>query len=103
AIHLALKLLGVSKGDTVFCSSFTFVASANPIIYEQAEPVFIDSERDTWNMSPEALERALDEAERARNLPKAVIVVNLYGQSAKMDEIMAICDRFAVPVIEDAA
>ncbi|MGO5234467.1 DegT/DnrJ/EryC1/StrS family aminotransferase [Bacillus licheniformis] len=103
AIHLALKLLGVGKGDTVFCSSFTFVASANPIIYEQAEPVFIDSERDTWNMSPEALERALDEAERARNLPKAVIVVNLYGQSAKMDEIMAICDRFAVPVIEDAA
>ena len=103
AIHLALKLLGVGKGDKVFCSSFTFVASANPIIYEQAEPVFIDSERDTWNMSPEALERALDEAERARNLPKAVIVVNLYGQSAKMDEIMAICDRFAVPVIEDAA
>lgn len=103
AIHLALKLLGAGKGDTVFCSSFTFVASANPILYEQAEPVFIDSERDTWNMSPQALERALDEAERARHLPKAVIVVNLYGQSAKMDEIIEICDRFAVPVIEDAA
>ncbi|MFO6497580.1 MULTISPECIES: DegT/DnrJ/EryC1/StrS family aminotransferase [Bacillus] len=103
AIHLALKLLGVGKGDTVFCSSFTFVASANPILYEQAEPVFIDSERDTWNMSPIALERALDEAERTRNLPKAVIVVNLYGQSAKMDEIIAICDKYAVPVIEDAA
>ncbi|WFA04677.1 aminotransferase class I/II-fold pyridoxal phosphate-dependent enzyme [Bacillus sp. HSf4] len=103
AIHLALKLLGVGKGDTVFCSSFTFVASANPILYEQAEPVFIDSERDTWNMSPIALDRALDEAERTRNLPKAVIVVNLYGQSAKMDEIIAICDKYAVPVIEDAA
>lgn len=103
AIHLALKLLGVGKGDTVFCSSFTFVASANPVLYEQAEPVFIDSERDTWNMSPQALERALDEAERARNLPKAVIVVNLYGQSAKMDEITEICDKYAVPVIEDAA
>ncbi|MDA7027370.1 aminotransferase class I/II-fold pyridoxal phosphate-dependent enzyme [Bacillus sp. CLL-7-23] len=103
AIHLALKLLGVTKGDTVFCSAFTFVASANPVLYEQARPVFIDSERCTWNMSPQALERALDEAERNRNLPKAVIVVNLYGQSAKMDEILAICDKYAVPVIEDAA
>ncbi|ATH93256.1 pyridoxal phosphate-dependent aminotransferase [Bacillus glycinifermentans] len=103
AIHLALKLLGAEKGDKVFCSTFTFVASANPVLYEQAEPVFIDSEPDTWNMSPEALERALDEAERERSLPKAVIVVNLYGQSAKMDEIISICDKYAVPVIEDAA
>ncbi|WP_046174695.1 DegT/DnrJ/EryC1/StrS family aminotransferase [Domibacillus indicus] len=100
AIHLALRLLGVESGDTVFCSSLTFIASANPILYQGAEPVFIDSEPDTWNMSPDALERALSEAER---LPKAVIVVNLYGQSAKMDEIMSICDRYGVSVIEDAA
>ncbi|MGG3449096.1 DegT/DnrJ/EryC1/StrS family aminotransferase [Domibacillus aminovorans] len=100
AIHLALRLLDVQAGDTVFCSSLTFVASANPIVYEGAVPVFIDSEPETWNMSPDALERALQDAEV---LPKAVIVVNLYGQSAKMDEIMAICDRYGVPVIEDAA
>lgn len=100
AIHLALRLLGVETGDKVFCSSLTFIASANPILYQGAKPVFIDSEPATWNMSPAALERALEEAEV---LPKAVIVVNLYGQSAKMDEIMAICDRFGVPVVEDAA
>lgn len=103
AIHLALRLLGVHEGDRVFCSTLTFVASANPILYQNAEPVFIDSEPDTWNMSPQALERAMEDAYRKGGLPKAVIVVNLYGQSAKMDEIMAICDRHAVPVIEDAA
>ncbi|OES44946.1 DegT/DnrJ/EryC1/StrS family aminotransferase [Domibacillus iocasae] len=100
AIHLALRLLDVQAGDTVFCSSLTFIASANPILYQAATPVFIDSEPDTWNMSPGALGRALQEADV---LPKAVIVVNLYGQSAKMDEIMAICDRYGVPVVEDAA
>ncbi|OMP66638.1 DegT/DnrJ/EryC1/StrS family aminotransferase [Domibacillus epiphyticus] len=100
AIHLALRLLDVRAGDTVFCSSLTFIASANPILYQGAEPVFIDSEPETWNMSPYALERALSEAEV---MPKAVIVVNLYGQSAKMDEIVAICDRYGVPVVEDAA
>ncbi|MCS0826122.1 aminotransferase class I/II-fold pyridoxal phosphate-dependent enzyme [Cytobacillus firmus] len=103
AIHLALSLLDVKKGDTVFCSSLTFVASANPILYQGAEPVFIDSEPETWNMSPEALERAFVEAVRERRLPKAVIVVNLYGQSAKMDEILAICHSYDVPIIEDAA
>lgn len=103
AIHLALRLLGVKKGDRVFCSSLTFIASANPIVYEGAEPVFIDSEPDTWNMSPEALERALHDARKENQLPKAVIVVNLYGQSAKMDEILEICDSYHVPVIEDAA
>ncbi|MBT2709478.1 aminotransferase class I/II-fold pyridoxal phosphate-dependent enzyme [Pseudomonas sp. ISL-84] len=103
AIHLALSLLDVQKGDTVFCSSLTFVASANPILYQGAEPTFIDSEPETWNMSPEALERAFAEAARERKLPKAVIVVNLYGQSAKMDEILAICNRYDVPIIEDAA
>ncbi|MGS2779031.1 aminotransferase class I/II-fold pyridoxal phosphate-dependent enzyme [Robertmurraya sp. GLU-23] len=103
AIHLALSLLEVDKGDTVFCSSLTFVASANPILYLGAEPVFIDSEPDTWNMSPLALERALRDAKLAGKLPKAVIVVNLYGQSAKMDEIVDICDEYEVPMIEDAA
>jgi pyridoxal phosphate-dependent aminotransferase EpsN len=103
AIHLALLLLDVKEGDTVFCSSLTFVASANPIIYQKAEPVFIDSEPDTWNMSPQALETAFKDAVNEGKLPKAVIVVNLYGQSAKMDEILSICDYYHVPIIEDAA
>ncbi len=103
AIHLALELVGVEHGDTVFCSSLTFVASANPILYLGAVPVFIDSEEETWNMSPDALKRAFEEAQADGKLPKAVIVVNLYGQSAKMDELMAICDSYGVPVIEDAA
>jgi pyridoxal phosphate-dependent aminotransferase EpsN len=103
AIHLALSLLNVGNGDLVFCSSLTFVASANPILYQGAEPVFIDSEPDTWNMSPDALERAFRDAKNEGKLPKAVIVVNLYGQSAKMDEIVAICEKYDVPIIEDAA
>ncbi|WP_274648616.1 aminotransferase class I/II-fold pyridoxal phosphate-dependent enzyme [Paenibacillus humicola] len=103
AIHLALRLLGVERGDRVFCSTLTFVASANPILYEGAEPVFIDSEPDTWNMSPEALGMALADAKREGKLPKAVIVVHLYGQSAKMAEIGSLCDRYGVPIIEDAA
>ncbi|WP_052013159.1 DegT/DnrJ/EryC1/StrS family aminotransferase [Halalkalibacter akibai] len=103
AIHLALSLLGVEKGDTVFCSTLTFVASANPILYQGAEPVFIDSEPETWNMSPQALERALLDASINGKLPKAIIVVNLYGQSAKMDEITALCSEYHVPIIEDAA
>lgn len=103
AIHLALRLLDVQQGDKVFCSSLTFIASANPILYQGAKPVFIDSEPDTWNMSPLALERAMEEAKKEGKLPKAVIVVNLYGQSAKMDEILAICNHYQVPVVEDAA
>ncbi|MFB5197816.1 DegT/DnrJ/EryC1/StrS family aminotransferase [Neobacillus sp. KR4-4] len=103
AIHLALSLLDVQKGDKVFCSSLTFVASANPIIYQGAEPVFIDSEPETWNMSPLALEKAFIDASYEGKLPKAVIVVNLYGQSAKMDEIVSICNHYDVPIIEDAA
>jgi len=103
AIHLALSLLDVKKGDKVFCSSLTFIASANPIIYQGAEPVFIDSELDTWNMSPDALEKAFNDASNEGNLPKAVIVVNLYGQSARMDEIVSICNHYNVPIIEDAA
>lgn len=103
AIHLALELVGVKKNDIVFCSSLTFVASANPILYLGAKPVFIDSEEDTWNMSPRALETALLDAKNKGTLPKAVIVVNLYGQSAKMDEIITLCNRYEVPVVEDAA
>src|SRR5699024_12671802 len=92
AIHVALRLLDIGPGDTVFCSSLTFVASTNPILYQGATPVFIDSEKETWNMSPRALERAFHEAEKNGKLPKAVIVVHLYGQSAKMDEILEICN-----------
>ena len=103
AIHLALRLLNVQEGDTVFCSSFTFVASANPIVYLGAEPVFIDSEPETWNMSPQALALALHDADNAGKLPKAVILVHLYGQSAKLDEILSLCNRYDVPIIEDAA
>ena len=103
AIHLALSLLDVKKGDKVFCSTLTFVASANPILYQEAEPVFIDSEPDTWNMSTQALEKAFKDASMDGKLPKAVIVVNLYGQSAKMDEIVSLCNQYDVPIIEDAA
>ncbi|MFH0939342.1 MAG: DegT/DnrJ/EryC1/StrS family aminotransferase [Planctomycetota bacterium] len=103
AIHLALRLLNVVPGDVVFCSSLTFVASANPIMYQYAQPVFIDSEPESWNMSPVALKKAFDWAKREGKLPKAVIVVNLYGQSADMDPIIAICQQHGVPVIEDAA
>lgn len=103
AIHLALVLLGVTHGDVVFSSSFTFVATANPILYQGAIPVFIDSEPETWNMSPQALERALSDAKAQNKLPKAVIVVNLYGQSANYDEICRLCDAYNVPIVEDAA
>jgi pyridoxal phosphate-dependent aminotransferase EpsN len=103
AIHLALRLLGVTAGDIVFCSTLTFVASANPILYLGAKPVFIDSDPETWNMSPAALARAFEDAERNGRLPKAVVVVNLYGQSADYDKIGRICNKYGVPVVEDAA
>ncbi|AMA71676.1 MULTISPECIES: DegT/DnrJ/EryC1/StrS family aminotransferase [Aneurinibacillus] len=103
AIHLGLRLLGVGPGDTVFCSSLTFVASANPILYQGATPVFIDSEPETWNMSPGALERALRDAEAEGALPKAVVIVNLYGQSADMEPLLALCEKYGIPVLEDAA
>ena len=102
-IHIALDLLGVQQDDVVFCSSLTFIASANPILYLGAEPVFIDSDLESWNMSPVALEKAFKAYEEKGEMPKAVVIVNLYGQSAKMDELMAICDRYNVPVVEDAA
>lgn len=103
AIHLALILLGVRSGDTVFCQSITFSASANPIAYQGANPVFIDSEADTWNMDPQLLKKALLEAQEKGQLPKAIIPVHLYGMPAKMDEIISVAKEFNVPVIEDAA
>lgn len=102
-LHLALILLGAGPGDLVFCSSLTFVASANPILYVGATPVFVDSSRDNWNMSPVALERAFKWADSRGELPKAVIVVNLYGQSADLDAIAEICSHYRVDIIEDAA
>lgn len=99
ALHLAVKLLGIRQGDTVICSSLTFSASANPVAYEKGKLVFVDSEPETWNMSPEALNRALEAHPEA----KAVILVHLYGTPAKMDEIRDICSHYKVPVIEDAA
>lgn len=103
AIHLGLKLLGVGPGDIVFCSSLTFSASANPILYQGATPVFIDSEPQSWNMCPIALKSAFEAAERNGKLPKAVIVVDLYGQSADYDPILEICKHYQVPILEDAA
>ena len=103
AIHLALILLGVNQGDTVFCQSMTFSASANPIVYQGAIPVFIDSESNTWNMDPALLKAALEEAKQNGKLPKAIIPVHLYGMPAKMIEICSIAKEYGVPVIEDAA
>ena len=103
AIHLGLILLGVKPGDTVFCSSLTFVGSCNPILYCGAKPVFIDAEPQTWNMSPLALEQAFDWAKRENRMPTCVILVNLYGQSADMDKLLPICEHYGVPVLEDAA
>ncbi|MDD3417096.1 MAG: aminotransferase class I/II-fold pyridoxal phosphate-dependent enzyme, partial [Lachnospiraceae bacterium] len=99
AIHLALRLAGVGEGDIVFCPTLTFSATANPIIYQNAKPVFIDSDYKTWNMNPDALEEAFKKYPEV----KAVLVVHLYGLSADMDRIMEICNRYNVPVIEDAA
>lgn len=103
ALHLALQLLGVNRGDEVLVSSFTFAASVNPILYLGGYPTFIDSELASWNMNPQLLENVMHERAREGKMPKAVIVVHLYGQSADMNPILAICNRFDVPVIEDAA
>src|SRR6185295_10683480 len=103
AIHLALSLLDVGPGDLVLCSSLTFAASANPVLYLGATPVFVDSEPESWNISPRALERALEQLRKSGQRPKAAIVVNLYGQSADMDPVLELCRRYEVPVIEDAA
>ena len=99
AIHLALKYIGVGQGDIVFCSTLTFSATCNPILYQGATPVFVDSERDSWNMDPDALREAFKKYPKV----KAVIVVNLYGTPAKLDEILKICNEHNIPLIEDAA
>lgn len=104
AIHLGLVMLGAAPGDEVICQSFTFAASANPIIYQGARPVFVDSEAGSWNMDPEQLERAIVERRRITGrYPKAVIPVDLYGMPARLDEICDIASRYGIPVLEDAA
>lgn len=104
AIHLGLVQLGVKPGDEVICQSFTFCASANPVVYQGATPVFVDSEADTWNMSPVLLEEAIkDRIEKTGKKPKAIIPVHLYGMPAKIDEICAVAAKYDIPVLEDAA
>ena len=104
AIHLGLVLLGVGKGDEVICQSFTFAASANPIVYQGATPVFVDSEPGSWNMSPELLDEAIrDRIAKTGRKPKAIVTVHLYGMPAMVGEIMEVADRYGIPVLEDAA
>lgn len=103
AIHLALIMLGIGEGDEVLCSSFTFSATVNPIRYQKAIPILIDSEKDTWNMSPELLEEAVEDRISKGKKPKAIILVHLYGMPSKMDELMTIAKKYKIPVIEDAA
>jgi len=103
ALHLGLLLLGVKSGDEVICQSMTFSASANPIVYLGAKPIFIDSEKDTWNICPEALETAIKDRMAKRKKPKAIITVHLYGMPYKVTEIRAIADHYEIPILEDSA
>ncbi len=103
ALHLLLRYAGVAAGDDVFCSSFTFVASANPILYLGARPVFIDSDRESWNMDPELLAEELGRRDAQNRLPKALVLVHLYGQPADIDPIRDLCERYNITLIEDAA
>ncbi|MBF4507158.1 aminotransferase class I/II-fold pyridoxal phosphate-dependent enzyme [Flavobacterium sp. JLP] len=103
AIHLALILLGIKENDEVICQSMTFSASANPILYQGATPIFVDSEEDTWNICPEFLEIAIQDRIKKGKKPKAIITVHLYGNPYKVDEIHAIADRYEIPIIEDSA
>lgn len=104
AVHLALIALGVKTGDEVICQSFTFCASSHPVTYQGAVPVFVDSEKDTWNMDPELLEKAIkDRIAKTGKKPKAIIVVYLYGMPAKINEILAVAEKYDIPVVEDAA
>ncbi|WP_370863176.1 DegT/DnrJ/EryC1/StrS family aminotransferase [uncultured Duncaniella sp.] len=104
AIHLALVLLGVGNGDEVMCQSFTFAASANPIVYQGAQPVFVDSEPESWNMDPALLDEAIaDRVAKTGRKPKAIIAVHLYGMPARIDEICAVGEKWGIPVVEDAA
>lgn len=103
ALHLALRLLGVEAGDSVVVSTLTFIGSANPVVYQGADPVLVDAERRSWNMDPDLLEEHLEDRARSGELPAAVVVVHVYGQTADMDAIMELCGEFGVPVVEDAA
>ena len=104
AVHLALLACGVKAGDEVLVQSFTFCASANPVTYIGAKPVFVDSEKDTWNMDPELLEAAIiDRTEKTGQKPKAIVLVYLYGMPAKINEIVAVAKKYDIPLIEDAA
>ncbi len=103
AIHLALKMLNVSHGDEVICQSFTFSASANPIMYLGATPIFVDSERDTWNISPELLKEAIEDRMAKGKKPKAIVGVHLYGMPYKIDEVKAVADEYGIPIVEDSA
>lgn len=103
ALHLALELLGVNRDDEVLCQSFTFAASANPIMYVGATPIFVDSEEDTWNISPQYLEIAIKDRIAKGKKPKAIILVHLYGMPCKIDEILAIAKKYGIPIVEDSA
>lgn len=103
AIHLALILLGIQAGDEVICPTFTFSATVNPIIYQGATPIFVDSGYSTWNISVKETQRTIEDRIRKGKKPKALMIVHLYGQSAKMDELMALATQYDIPVIEDAA
>jgi pyridoxal phosphate-dependent aminotransferase EpsN len=103
ALHIGLRLLGVGPGEEVFCPTLTFVASVNPVVYLGARPVLLDSDARSWNLDPRLLDEALEDRAQRGRLPKAVVVVHLYGQTADMDPILASCARFGVPVLEDAA
>ena len=102
-LHLALRLAGVARGDEVFCSTLTFAAAANAIVYQGATPVFLDSDRSTWNLDPDLLATALRRHAVSGRLPKAVVVVHLYGQAADMDPILETCSEYGISVVEDAA
>jgi len=103
AIHLALILLGIKENDEVLCSAFTFSATVNPIIYQNAIPIFVDSEKDTWNMCPKMLEEAINDRLSKGKKPKAILLVHLYGMPSKMNEIIEISNKYEIPIIEDAA
>ena len=103
ALHLALQLIGVGQGDEVLCSTLSFIASASTVIYVGAKPVFIDSDKKTWNMDPGLFADEIEKRAKNSKLPKAVVVVHLYGQSADIEPILEVCNRYDVPLIEDAA
>ncbi|WP_088323598.1 DegT/DnrJ/EryC1/StrS family aminotransferase [Polaribacter tangerinus] len=103
AIHIALQLLDVCKGDPIICQSFTYIATVNPVMYLNATPIFVDSEKDTWNMCPVRLEEAICSSIKSGNKPKAILFVHTYGMPAKMNEIIQVAKKYSIPLVEDAA